>query len=167
MTAANRVPYNLATILALTRKEQDTKKGSVLSVVLALIVCASVPIFAGAGSEKPGPAAAGAARKANEAPMLAELVKAGKLPPVEQRLPPAPVVVKPANSVGKHGGTLHGTGLAPETTHDAQIGMAAGLFQFSDDLRTVTPELAESYEFSNGNGRVVLASARARALVLL
>ncbi len=41
-----------------------------------------------------------------EAPMLAELVKAGKLPPVEKRLPePADLmVVKPLKEIGKYGG---------------------------------------------------------------
>lgn len=41
-----------------------------------------------------------------EAPMLAELVKAGKLPPVEQRLPePADLmVIKPLKEIGKYGG---------------------------------------------------------------
>ena len=34
-------------------------------------------------------------KKFGEAPMLAELVKAGKLPPVEQRIPEEPMVVKP------------------------------------------------------------------------
>lgn len=51
----------------------------------------------------------------NEAPMLAELVKAGKLPPVEQRLPEEPLVYRdgeeiPAEDmkleIGKYGGTL-------------------------------------------------------------
>jgi peptide/nickel transport system substrate-binding protein len=41
-----------------------------------------------------------------EAPMLAELVKAGKLPPLEQRLPePADLmVIKPLKEIGKYGG---------------------------------------------------------------
>ena len=37
--------------------------------------------------------------------MLAELVKAGKLPPVEQRVPEEPMVIKPLESIGKYGGT--------------------------------------------------------------
>ena len=41
----------------------------------------------------------------HEAPMLAELVKAGKLPPVDQRIPQDPMVLKPLNEVGKYGGT--------------------------------------------------------------
>jgi len=39
-----------------------------------------------------------------EAPQLAELVKAGKLPPVEQRVSQEPIVVKPLNKIGKYGG---------------------------------------------------------------
>ena len=40
-----------------------------------------------------------------EAPELAALVKAGKLPPVEQRIPQEPMVLKPLRSVGTYGGT--------------------------------------------------------------
>ncbi|MFN8493669.1 MAG: ABC transporter substrate-binding protein [Caldilineaceae bacterium] len=39
-----------------------------------------------------------------EAPMLAELVKAGKLPPVDERLPKTPLVVEPVEQVGTYGG---------------------------------------------------------------
>lgn len=56
-----------------------------------------------------------AQKKYKESPMLAELVKAGKLPPVEQRLPKNPFVVGPGVlipekdlkwEVGEYGGTL-------------------------------------------------------------
>src|SRR5215510_7559157 len=40
-----------------------------------------------------------------EAPELAELVKAGKLPPVQERIGRDPLVVKPLREVGKYGGT--------------------------------------------------------------
>lgn len=40
-----------------------------------------------------------------EAPMLADLVKAGKLPPVEQRLPKNPMVMVGYEGIGKYGGT--------------------------------------------------------------
>jgi peptide/nickel transport system substrate-binding protein len=40
-----------------------------------------------------------------EAPALAEQVKAGKLPPVDQRLPQDLLVVKPVHEIGKYGGT--------------------------------------------------------------
>ena len=41
----------------------------------------------------------------NEAPMLAEKVKAGLLPPVEERLPENPVVITPYHGIGQYGGT--------------------------------------------------------------
>ena len=43
--------------------------------------------------------------KFNEAPMLAELVRQGKLPPVQERLPKNPVVVVPFEEIGQYGGT--------------------------------------------------------------
>ena len=42
----------------------------------------------------------------NEAPMLAEMVDAGNLPPVEERLPANPVVVEPYEYIGEYGGEL-------------------------------------------------------------
>src|SRR2546428_11966328 len=49
---------------------------------------------------------AGKAPKAfREAPQLAELVKAGKLPPVAERIGQDPLVIKPLKEVGKYGGT--------------------------------------------------------------
>jgi peptide/nickel transport system substrate-binding protein len=42
----------------------------------------------------------------NEAPMLAEMVAAGELPPVEERLPDNPVVLEPLEEIGTYGGTL-------------------------------------------------------------
>lgn len=41
-----------------------------------------------------------------EAPMLAELVAKGELPPVEERLPVNPLVIEPAEMIGQYGGVL-------------------------------------------------------------
>lgn len=84
----------------------------------------------------------------NEAPMLAELVQAGQLPPVEERLPPEPLVVTPKNGVGTYGGTFFGGSMAPETTSDFQLGMVTGLFRFANDLSENYPEVASGYEFN-------------------
>jgi len=84
----------------------------------------------------------------NEAPMLAELVNAGTLPPVAERLPPEPLVVTPTNTVGTYGGTFFGASMAPETTSDLQLGMVTGLFRFANDLSEVYPEVATGYEFN-------------------
>ena len=43
-----------------------------------------------------------------EAPQLAELVKAGKLPPVAERIGQDPLVIKPLHEIGRYGGTWRG-----------------------------------------------------------
>ncbi len=45
--------------------------------------------------------------KYSEAPQLAEMVAAGTLPSVDERLPENPLVVLPVKSVGEYGGTWH------------------------------------------------------------
>jgi peptide/nickel transport system substrate-binding protein len=85
----------------------------------------------------------------SEAPMLAELVQAGTLPPLAERLPPEPLVVTTKNAIGTYGGTFFGASMAPETTSDFQLGMVTGLFRFSNDLSEVSPEVASGYEFND------------------
>ena len=41
----------------------------------------------------------------NEAPILRERVAAGALPPLRERLPEAPAVVRPVERIGRYGGT--------------------------------------------------------------
>ena len=63
-----------------------------------------------AAAEEAAPAeeaAAGADYDGKEAPMLAEMVAAGELPPLEERLPLEPLVVEPYESLGEYGGTWH------------------------------------------------------------
>jgi peptide/nickel transport system substrate-binding protein len=60
-----------------------------------------------------------AQKKYKEAPMLAELVKAGKLPPVEERLPKRPKVMNVWKEIGQYGGTIR----------IAHIGWSCGLWQ--------------------------------------
>lgn len=43
----------------------------------------------------------------NEAPMLAEKVAAGELPPLDERIPAEPLVIEPFGEIGKYGGTMH------------------------------------------------------------
>jgi len=100
----------------------------------------------------PAPAAA----RFQEAPMLAELVKAGKLPPVEERLPADPLVLQPTKEAGTYGGTLFGSSSAPEATDDLQATMVTGPFSFSNDLSVMTPNACESYEFNEDATTCVL-----------
>lgn len=68
------------------------KKENVLMVVV-LAVCFIFPASSLFASGK-------------EAPMLAELVKAGKLPPLEKRLPEKPLVEVPVSEIGTYGDKL-------------------------------------------------------------
>jgi peptide/nickel transport system substrate-binding protein len=52
------------------------------------------------------------------------------------------------NTVGKYGGTLRGAALGPEVNNDLQMIVNTGLLSFSNDLSTVTPVVATSYEMS-------------------
>ena len=72
----------------------------------AINLQASAPATATTAPAAPA-AATPAAAKYKEAPQLADLVKAGKLPPVEQRLPANPRVLQPLEEVGQYGGTWH------------------------------------------------------------
>ena len=82
-----------------------------VSVVLALMVAAagwsggSSEAGEGAAGGAAGATAAGPSRFA-ESPMLAALVAAGELPPVDERLPLEPVVRPVLAEIGTHGGTL-------------------------------------------------------------
>src|SRR5262245_8311222 len=50
----------------------------------------------------------------NEAPILADMVAAGDLPPVDERLPESPVVTEVQEAIGQYGGTLHTASWWPE-----------------------------------------------------
>lgn len=83
-----------------------------------------------------------------EAPMLSELVKAGSLPSVDQRLPETPLVVKPLESIGAYGGTWH-TGTIERNGNDLfrNIGYEQ-LMRYTPTYDAVIPNVAESVQAS-------------------
>lgn len=84
-----------------------------------------------------------------ESPMLAELVKAGTLPPVEERLPVNPVVVQPLESVGKYGGTWR-TGTIEKNGNDLRRNIGyEQLLRWTPMWDGIVPNVAESYEASD------------------
>jgi hypothetical protein len=62
-----------------------------------------------------------------EAPMLEAMVTAGELPPLDQRLPREPLVIKPRDSVGSYGGTLRAVTHIPLSGADIQTTRAQRL----------------------------------------
>jgi len=114
-----------------------------------------------AAAEKSAAEPAAAPSRFNEAPMLAELVKAGKLPPVEERLPKNPFVRQVAIEIGDYGGTMRrvsGVGFTDYGTFYHQCEMP-GLFQIPMDLEWhvknggsvagYEPKYAEWYKWSD------------------
>jgi peptide/nickel transport system substrate-binding protein len=83
-----------------------------------------------------------------EAPMLAEMVKAGKLPSVEKRLPKEPLVIKPFERVGKYGGTLRFGNVETNLWNYATL-RTNGLFRYNQTNDEVLVDIAKSYGFSS------------------
>ena len=85
----------------------------------------------------------------HEAPMLAELVKSGKLPTLADRMPASPAVVKPMESVGKYGGTIRRAQVVAEDATGITALSRSSLAEWSigSDL-IATPGIAESWDIS-------------------
>ena len=85
-----------------------------------------------------------------ESPALAELVKAGKLPPVAQRLPTEPEVVTPLEGVGKYGGRIR-FGLRGSSDYNNTLRMVGpqGLVRWNPDYTVIIPNVAKSWDVND------------------
>jgi len=92
-----------------------------------------------------------------EAPMLAEQVRAGRLPPVEQRLPQDVMVVKPLRSVGKYGGTWRRGFIGPGDSENGNRLMSADKPLFFNEAGTeLQPCLVRDWEVSEDGKQTTL-----------
>ena len=86
----------------------------------------------------------------SEAPIIKELVSAGQLPPVEERLPQNPLVVLPVKSVGQYGGTWYRGWRGINDFHCyGRINYEPMLRWPRDPSDPVQPGLAEEWEWSD------------------
>jgi peptide/nickel transport system substrate-binding protein len=109
-------------------------------------------LVAWSGGQQPGEeeAVVGVAGKYGEAPMLAELVAKGELPPVEERLPKDPKVVEMIEDVGRYGGEL----IVYATTdnifnQDLQGMWGSSVFRAPRNGQWIEPDLAEGWEIDD------------------
>ncbi|RME44417.1 MAG: ABC transporter substrate-binding protein [Chloroflexi bacterium] len=124
----------------------------ILAVSLVLIACAPVATPAPA-EEKPAPPTTAPAEKPpekvskyHEAPMLAELVAKGELPPVDERLPEEPLVEEVVEEIGQYGGTLRRGFLGPSDHNNYTRVVYDALVRFSPDGSEVIPHIAKGWE---------------------
>jgi len=84
-----------------------------------------------------------------EAPMLAEMVEAGELPSVEERLPVNPVIIQPVDEAGIYGGTWR---MGTKADSDKKyIRLNAGyenLVRWNPEWNRIIPNVAQSYEIN-------------------
>ena len=72
------------------------------------------------------------------------------LPPLAERLPSEPLVVAPYNEIGRYGGTFDVLSNATEAgTSDFLSVRHVNLVRYSDDLQTVVPNIAKSWEWND------------------
>ena len=82
----------------------------------------------------------------NEAPMLAERVAKGELPPVDERLPAEPCVVEPVDSIGTYGGSWRRLSMGPRDLGlNSRLGYEP-LVRWDRSGRHVVPGLAKDWE---------------------
>jgi peptide/nickel transport system substrate-binding protein len=117
----------------------------VLLILLPLILAAAQPC---AQAQPEG-------RPYNEAPMLRELVEAGQLPPVEERLPENPYVMEPVHQIGEYGGTWRriATNIGDMGVHN-RLGYVS-LLRWDRSGRKVVPDLAEEWSMEDGGRRYI------------
>ncbi|MEZ5276627.1 MAG: ABC transporter substrate-binding protein [Opitutaceae bacterium] len=84
-----------------------------------------------------------------EAPILADLVSEGRLPPVAERVGPEPVVLKGVEGIGRYGGTwLMNIGANFDTLRIEDIYSGAGLVRWSPFGEPIVPHVARAFEVS-------------------
>jgi peptide/nickel transport system substrate-binding protein len=116
--------------------------------------CGGAPAAEAPGAQEAAPAASSGAGEAvagsgkySEAPMLSEMVSAGTLPPVDERLPVAPRTIPVTEEIGEYGGTWFraAVGAGDAGTIGNRLSYE-NLLRWTEDGSGVIPNIAESYE---------------------
>lgn len=89
-----------------------------------------------------------------EAPALAKLVAEGKLPPVKDRVPAEPLVLKPLHEIGTYGGTWRRGFIGPgDVENGNRINASDKLLLWDETGNKIMPSVAKAVDVS-ADGRV-------------
>jgi peptide/nickel transport system substrate-binding protein len=87
--------------------------------------------------------------EAKEAPALAELVAAGTLPPLADRLPKVPLVLSPVDGIGQYGGRIRTFSSWDGHWHECQYGHSP--LRWIDDGMGIAPGMCDTWEANADN----------------
>ena len=125
---------------------------SVVAVACGAPATAPAPAAESSGASAAPATASGSdavasAGKYKEAPMLTEMVTAGKLPAVDERLPVNPRVIPVTEEIGQYGETWYrvAVGAGDAGTISNRLSYET-LLRWNEDGSGVVPNVAESYE---------------------
>ncbi len=89
-----------------------------------------------------------------------------ELMPLAKRLPAEPLVIAPYATIGSYGGVLDGISKATESgTSDLLSVRHVNLVRFNDDLQTVVPNVAKSWEWNADFTQLTMETARRSQMV--
>jgi peptide/nickel transport system substrate-binding protein len=126
------------------------KVGGGAGIAAGGYLLAGCSAFSTSAKKKGKNEAATSGYKGKEAPMLAALVKQKKLPPLAQRIPANPCVLKPLAGNGIYGGTLRKGHITPSQNDGTDLAHA-NLAEWNLEANQPVPGLAEKWEIE-GDG---------------
>lgn len=86
-------------------------------------------------------------KEVGEPPLLADRVKSGKLPPLQERLPVQPLVVSNRDAIGQYGGEIREIMFDPIWWTSAYDILVERMMNYSDqDTSVIVPNVMESWE---------------------
>jgi peptide/nickel transport system substrate-binding protein len=143
---------------------QVSRRTSHWSVVLTILLVAAMAVTACRGTPAPVATATAPAVKAatpttapptptsepavspHQAPKFQEMVKAGELPPLEERLPVNPRVIEPLDSIGQYGGLMRHPLLGSWSSRFYSFMGDENLLIWTPNWDGLLPNVAESYD---------------------
>ena len=85
----------------------------------------------------------------NEAPSLAEMVAAGELPPVDERLPAEPLVIEPVEEIGQYGGTWRSVDNGEGNGWTQMSTSVEPFLKWNRDVNGFRPNIVTSWEWND------------------